>query len=243
LRYFIWLLLLFALPSTAQTQQGTITDAITKKPLYPVTVVNTTTQEVAYTNEDGWYSIIAKQGEVVAFSYIGYKSIEKVKPPSVIMATINIQMERLEYQLQEFKFRYGNLTKYQIDSTERAKIYKVPLSRTPPNPFASPASAFAELFSKKARRVYEFQQNFRAGEIEKFVDTRYTPELVNQLTGFTGDTIGHFMYAYPMEYDFARLATDLEIKMWIRYNYREWIAKKKTEAQNSDTTQTIQPGK
>jgi hypothetical protein len=31
------------------------------------------------------------------------------------------------------------------------------------------------------------------------------------------------MYAYPMAYDFARTATDLELKMWIRDNYREWL--------------------
>lgn len=223
--------------------QGVVTDAATHKPLYPVTVVNLSTQAVAYTNENGLYTIIANQGDVVAFSYVGYKSIEKHKPPSVIIASINIQMERLEYQLQEFRFHLGNLTKYQIDSIDRAKTYKIPLSRTPPNPFASPASALAELFSKRAKRTYEFQQNFRNGEIEKFVDTRYTPELVTELTGFTGDTIGHFMYAYPMEYDFARLATDLEIKMWIRSNYRDWVAKRPPVSPAADTTKPTRSGK
>ena len=43
------------------------------------------------------------------------------------------------------------------------------------------------------------------------------------MTGFTGDTIGHFMYAYPMPYEFARSASDLELKMWIRNNSKEWL--------------------
>jgi hypothetical protein len=30
------------------------------------------------------------------------------------------------------------------------------------------------------------------------------------------------MNAYPMDYDYARAATDLELKMWIRFHYREW---------------------
>ncbi len=222
--------------------QGVVTDAASRKPLYPVTVVNLSTQAVAYTNENGLYTIIANQGDVVAFSYVGYKSIEKAKPPSIIIASVNIQMERLEYELKEFKFHYGNLTQYQIDSIDRVKTYKIPLSRTPPNPFASPVSAVAELFSKRAKRTYEFQQNFRNGEIEKFVDTRYTPALVTELTHLTGDSIGHFMYAYPMEYDFARLATDLELKMWIRHNYKQWIEKHPTTPAANDTPKA-EPGK
>ena len=146
-----------------------------------------------------------------------------MKPNSVLIANIDVTMDVAENDLKEFTFRSSHLSKYQLDSIERQETYKIPLQRTPPNPFASPASAIAELFSKKAKMVYKFQENFYNGEIEKFVDTRYTPALVTKLTGITGDTVGHFMYAYPMRYDFARTATDLELKMWIRSNYKEWL--------------------
>jgi len=205
--------------------QGVVTDAITHKPLFAVTVVNVLTQQAVYTDDKGFYSIVANTGDVISFSYIGYKMLEKAKPPSVIISTQNIAMERMEFQLQEFQLRPGHLTKYQQDSAERAVIYKIPLQRRPPSVLASPVSALAEKFSKKAKRTYQFQKNFAAGEIEKFIDTRYTPELVTQLTGLEGDSIGHFMYAYPMDYEFARLASDLELKMWIRSSYKEWLKK------------------
>jgi hypothetical protein len=48
---------------------------------------------------------------------------------------------------------------------------------------------------------------------------------VGTTTGLTGDSIGYFMYAYPMPYDFVHTATSLEMKMWIRYNYKQWIKK------------------
>ena len=83
-------------------------------------------------------------------------------------------------------------------------------------------SAIAEKFSRRAKTIYRFQKTFEAGEIEKFIDTRYYPDIVTALTGLTGDSIGHFMYACPMPYDFARAATDLEVKMWIRSNYKQW---------------------
>lgn len=225
LRYITILLLLLSLSSGAQTVQGVVTDGATHKPLFPVTVVNVSTQRSVYTNDKGFYTIMADPGDIIAFSYIGYKTAEMVKPPSVIVATINVPMERTEYQLGEFQLRPGHLTKYQLDSLERAITYKVPLQRRPPSPFMSPASALAEKFSKKAKRTYQFQKDFAAGEMEKFIDTRYTPELVTALTGLSGDSIGHFMYAYPMAYDFARSASDLEIKMWIRDNYKLWMKK------------------
>ena len=223
MRYFTCLLLLLSFSCGAQTLQGVVTDAASHKPLYPVTVVNIITQQSVYTDVNGFYSIAANQGDVIAFSYLGYKAVQRAKPLSVIIATQNITMERMNYELQEFKLRPGHLTKYQLDSFERAVTYKVPLQRRPPSPLVSPVSALAEKFSKRAKRTYQFQKNFAAGEIEKFVETRYSPELVTELTGLTGDSIGHFMYAYPMAYDFARTATDLEVKMWIRTNYREWI--------------------
>ncbi len=202
---------------------GTVTDANTGMPLSNVTVINTKTHNGVSTDEHGVFVIPASQGNVISFSYIGYKTVQKAKPPSVGIATITIAMEPAEFMLEEFRLRPGRLTQYQLDSTERAAIYKVPLQRMHPNAFASPAGAFAELFSQKAKRIYAFQKNFIAGEIEKFVDTRYKPELVTRLTGLTGDSIGHFMYEFPMAYDYARAATDLEIKMWIRSNYRIWI--------------------
>src|SRR6202008_1239377 len=117
---------------------------------------------------------------------------------------------------------------------ERAAIYKVPLQRTHPSAFASPVGALAELFSKTAKRTYAFQKNFAEGEIEKFIDTRYTPALVTKMTVLTGDSIGHFMYAYPMAYDFARTATDLEVKMWVRSNFREWQKKQGADSARKD---------
>jgi hypothetical protein len=203
--------------------QGVVTDAATGKPLYPVTVVNEFTQEGTSTDEKGVYSISARPGDVIVFTYIGYKVVQKTRPNTVLIATMDIKLEPTEYQMQEFQFHAGHLTQYQLDSVERATIYKIPLGRTHPSPIMNPASALAEKFSKRAKIVYRFQKTFAAGEIEKFVDSRYSPRLVTQLTGITGDSIGHFMYAYPMPYDFARAASDLEIKMWIRSNYKEWI--------------------
>ena len=55
--------------------------------------------------------------------------------------------------------------------------------------------------------------------------TRYTPELVSEMTQLEGNAVYQFMAAYPMEKDYAYVASDLEIKMWIRNNYKQWMKK------------------
>lgn len=223
MRLFVFFLLLCSLHAHAQSVNGVVKDGRTGKPLYPVTVVNVRTQQGSSTDEKGNYTVAARTGDVIAFTYVGYKNKQLTCPDAILVATLNVELEPTEYQLEEFRLRPGHLTQYQMDSAERASIYKFPLLREHSSPVTSPVSAIAELFNKNSRRIFEFQKNFHAGETEKFIDTKYNPEIVEKLTGATGDSIGHFMYAYPMPYNFARLASDLEIKMWIRDSYRKWL--------------------
>jgi len=222
MRLFFYALLFLPFLSVAQTLQGVVTDAESQKPLFPVTVVNTRTQQVSYTGPNGLFTIPANPGDKIAFSYIGYKSVEKLKPMSVIVATLNISMERQEYELPAVYFRPGLLTQYQLDSINRQETYRIQLDRRPPS-VMSPVSAIAEMFSKKAKRTYQFQKDFATGEMDKFIDSRYTAEIVTGVTGLHGDSLGDFMNANRMPLDFARVATNLEMKMWIRDNYKNWI--------------------
>jgi hypothetical protein len=187
-----------------QTVQGVVTDAATHKPIFPATVVNTRTQQVAYTNAGGNYVIGALPGDIIAYTCIGYKPEDRIKPQSVIVATINVEMVHVEYQLDVVHLGPGLLTRYQRDSIERKATYKSVLERKPPSPVMSPVSAIADKFSKKSQRAYQFQRDFAQAELQKFIDTRYTPSLVSSVTKATGDTVAWFMYYHPMPYDFAK---------------------------------------
>ena len=215
------LLGLYAVPAVAQTLQGKVREAGTAEPLYPVTVVNLRTQKATYTTPQGDYTIHAVAGDKISFSYIGYKPLEYVMPVSMGVYTANINMQRISYQLQEVILMPG-YNQYQVDSFERRKTYRAALSRTKSG-VMSPVSFVAEKLSKRSKQIYKFQKNFNKWEDQKFVDTRYTTDLVYEMTGLEGDSLAHFMNAYPMPYDYARTATDLEMKMWIRDHYRSWL--------------------
>ena len=208
--------------SVGQTLTGQVRDKLTKQILYPVSVINLTTQNITYTNQQGYFSIKAEAGEKIAFSYIGYRAEQYMMPISVGKYTKDIELEAVNYQLQEVILK-PDYTPYQRDSINKVKTYRGALTRQKSNPVSSPFSFVAEKFNKRSKQLFKFQKNFVKWEEEKFIDTRYTPMLVHEMTGMTGDSIGYFMAAYPMPYDYARAASELELKMWIRYYHKEWI--------------------
>lgn len=206
----------------AQTLKGRVTDAGVAGPLYPVTVVNLTTQKATYTNPTGEFSIYAEAGDKIAFSFVGFKSVQYQMPISVGVHITSIKMDRISYQMQEL-ILMPDYTPYQADSIRRVSTYRPFLNRTKSSPISSPFSFVAEKFNKRSKQIFKFKKNFGAWEDARFIDTRYTPELVYEMTGMEGDSIGHFMNANPMPYDYARAATELELKMWIRHHHREWL--------------------
>jgi hypothetical protein len=193
-----------------------------------VIVKNKTKTQSTMTDVDGKYSIRADKGDEIEFSCMGYYPLTVLMPEAGNVFR-RVSMVKKLFSLEEVEIR-PDYTPYQLDSMRRRKLYALDLSRekvssTVMGTIFSPASALAEQFSKKSKQRFRFQKNFVKWEAQKYVDTRYTPEEVASLTGLGGDTLATFMNAYPMPSDYARSATDIEVKMWIRYNYREWAKK------------------
>lgn len=202
---------------------GHVLEVNTYQRLRGVTVWNKSSGAHCLTDTLGNFSLSAHEGDVVRFSFVGFKEQVFIMPKVEVYLQKQVVLETNSTLLQEFSFKRSRLGQYQLDSLGRRDLYKLPLGRSRPSPIASPVSAVAELFSKKAKRIYAFQQEFERGEKELFLDIKYPPTLVTKMTGLTGDSIHLFMQQYPIDYEFARSATDLEIKMWVRNNYKQWL--------------------
>lgn len=205
----------------AQTLKGIVEDGETGKPLVAVSVYNTKTQQYVYTNEIGAFSLPANKGDLISFSMVGYKTQTKVVPAGLGVAEMHIDLFRLSYQLDEFVYR-PKYSAYQLDSMERTSTYQRALARQRTKSIMSPVTLLADKISKNSKQIYRFQRNFHYWEDIKFVESRYTTQLVQQMTGLKGDTLAHFINTYPMPPDYARVASELELKMWIRERYRAW---------------------
>ena len=232
MRFLLTILALFFLvDATAQlgkggvlTIKGRVTDAGTGEPIESVTIVNTSTQALTYTDKRGAYNIQCESGQSIVATFLGYKAITIAISSGSELIPINFSLRRESYKMDEFIVR-PNYTPYQMDSAARFSTYKRTLIRGHEGSLGSPVTWLAEKISGKSQQRFRFQKNYAALEKDRFIETRYSAEMVNQMTYLTGDTLAHFMNLYPIPYDYVRTASDLELKMWIRTNFRDWKAK------------------
>ena len=214
--------MLFVLHLNAQVLKGTVKDGISGKMLSTVTITNQTTNQKVYTDGTGYFTMTANRGDIVTFDLVGYKVQQYTVPAGLGSVEMHVSLFEMSYDLEEFTLT-PKYTPYQLDSMERRSTYSRALARQSGGSVMSPVTLVAEKLSKRSRRLRQFKKNFYIWEEEKFIATRYTPELVQSQTKLRGDTIAHFMNAYPMPYDFARAASELELKVWVREQYQEWL--------------------
>ncbi|RYE25121.1 MAG: hypothetical protein EOP51_05170 [Sphingobacteriales bacterium] len=138
----------------------------------------------------------------------------------------------------------SDVAKYHRDSVNMAQIYKKVYEDATRKPkssiFGQPSpiglsigvqyeglvSAFARKISGKQKSDKRFINDFKHTQANKFIDLKYNPEIVRGVVEMDTTGIPEFIRAYPMEESYARTASALEIKMWIRSNFRDWITKR-----------------
>ena len=231
-----FLFLLCCTCASAQVITGVVKEDSTGLPLNSVSIINITNNETTVSEVTGNYAIIAGEGDIVQFSLLGYEGV--VIQVQKTNTQTNIVLSRKNVMLKEFILHPG-LTAFQKDSIIKTRLYQTELDKKRIKPslsnfdggngvgvgFNGVISSFAQKHSKKWKKTKNFQQIFNADMQQRFIDTRYKPDMVQSFTGFTGDTLVNFMNTYPMDYSFARAASDLELKMWIRGNFKDYKAK------------------
>jgi hypothetical protein len=203
-------------------------------------VSNSSNRQAVYSDAGGAFSIPAQEGDKLLLSFVGYNTLQWQVTQTGGSGTPTIYLSRLAVQLHEFVLR-PKYKQYQIDSAARRDVYARALARQKGGSLASPVSFIAEKFSKRSKEIYRFQKGYNYWEDQKFIDMRYSPQLVQELTNLTGDTLAHFMNAYPMPADYARTASDLEFKMTIRNNFKDWM--RQQAALPADSLRRLLPAK
>ncbi|MCW3120674.1 MAG: hypothetical protein JWQ38_166 [Flavipsychrobacter sp.] len=206
-----------------------MTDAESGLPVYQATVINNVNQLTATTDEQGHYTIAVNAGDLLSVTFLGYRTLQVRALPGSYQ---RIELAPLSVQLKEFVVKEA--TPFQKDSMALATLYSSELNKKEIKTGFSSANGGGisgliggpvQKMSKSYKQNKRFKENFKRDIEQKYIDTKYTQALVNSLTNFTRDTLVTFMNLYPMEYAFARAATDLELKMWIRNNYKDYLHK------------------
>ena len=207
--------------------RGVVQDSEHEQPIVNASVVNKATGAVVLTNADGKFAIPAANGNVLLFSHMSYE-LNSVIVAADNAANMHVKLVPNEVMLQ--RVIISSRTKYQRDSAERHEMYGHELTRplVPKPKYLGLGCAgcfgwLADKITGNSKKAKRFRKGFASDDEVKFIDSRYNSEVVALLIDLKEpDSIAAFINHYPMEYDFARAATELELKAWIRANYREY---------------------
>jgi hypothetical protein len=181
-KYFFLLLCLSAFTAHAQVQyKGFVYDSASKAIMTSVRVENLSTHEGTLTNNIGYFEIEAKQDDYLVFSTVSYKNkIVKVSESDNGVYK-SVFMKSVPILLKDVIIKKGP-TQYQQDSARRASIYQDVFEYEQEKSAMSPISTIYQKFSKKHRNTRKFKDQIIQNEYQTFIDTRYTKQLVMELT-------------------------------------------------------------
>jgi len=223
--FLILCVLLLSLGVQAQFYvRGVVVDSAGNMGMAKVSIENRSTAKGVFSSATGEFIILANEGDYLIFSSVGFKEAGIQVKAVHRNETVRIIMKPRSVQLKDVTITKG-YTPYQLDSIKRASLYKDAFKYKQQKSIMSPISAVQQKFSKKHKNMRKFQSQIIDMEVEKFIDSRYNSELVGTLMGWGDDSSRLFMRENPMEYDFARSASDLEIKLWIKYRAEQFRKK------------------
>lgn len=217
----------------AQEIKGSVLNAENFAGISDVLVANKRSGESTYSDSSGIYHINALAGDVLIFYRLGY-STKKENIHIVNGSAAPVTLSASELKLDEVHVQ-GHT--YKMDSVERSIIYGRGLRDARKVIYVRPGiggfifynlpSQLAKRVTGRLKREKHFLKLFEEGEKERFIATRYNIPVVNEVTGLAGDTAGIFLNTYPIDYEFARTASDLELRMWVRDNFKQYRNKGK----------------
>ncbi len=218
----------------AKAQQVTVTGTVldeNKLVMPGASVFNKNTGKRNYADAGGFYKIDAHQGDSIIFTYVGYITQGIAVPQSSGTYTKDIILEKQQRFLPSLEVK-SQYTPYQLDSMDRRAQFQpwldardIPLAgNAPPEGFGISVSPITR-FSRKERDKRKFQKIYVQNEMEKYVDSRYTPLLVSHVTGLKGDSLLLFMQKFRPQYATLRQQPSEELIYWIADHYHAWIKK------------------
>jgi hypothetical protein len=226
--------------------QGTLTDAQSGEPLNSALIQNLNSGTITYSDISGNFSISVNHGDSLSCSIVGYESRIVLITSEESEQHLLLKLSRKIVAIDTIVVR--SLTKYQQDSLANREIFGKKVDEKPAKfkrakkdplyggsgggilNFDAPISSLIQKRTKKYKRLKAFKDRYKNDEKQFYADSRYTPQLVTDLTGLTNDSLLLFMKTFPVAYDFSRTTSDLELKMWIRYNYKTWLLKSPTSS-------------
>ena len=208
-----------AISATAQKRMihGYVLDSSTYSPVKNAHITNANTNKNAEITDKGVFSLFAVPNDLIFFTANGYH-FRTLRYNMMAQDTIVIYMSSLAHELAGVTVTAKGYTLYQQDSIKRRGEFLSDIGNKRPS--VSNANGGAgiginlDYFSAKEKSKRKAVKLLEEHEKEAYTNYRFSPEIVTEYTGFTGDTLQRFRYLYAPSYDWLRTHTDDEAVLY-----------------------------
>jgi hypothetical protein len=211
---------------------GTVYDISARRPLEAVGVMSTSGR-VAFTDSLGRYSIVVYMTDSLWFSLIGKTTYKYPVDTISNLESFNVMIHVRSTELPEVKVRNSY---YKYDSVQNRRDYaKVFNFRKPGlrivgdpnyNPGGSAGFDLDEIINmfrfKRNRSILSLQNRLLAEEQEKYINHRYSKQMVRKITKLESPELDTFMARYRPEYQFVQLLNDLELGYYVQQSFERY---------------------
>ena len=193
----------------------------------PMVRVRSTGGAVAYTDSVGHYSIFVNPRDSIAFDYKGKSTslfpVRDIRYPQGFDISLQVTVADRYRTLKEVIVIGKSYRQDSIENRERyrkAFEYDGGLTINSGGGMMGGAgldpNSLINLFRfRRNKSMKSLQSRLLSEEAEKFVNYRFTKNMVKNLTGLEGGDLDRFMVVYRPSYEFAATTTDYQFYQYI----------------------------
>ena len=191
--------------------KGYVRDSITGVPIVNAIISNENSKKMITPDQNGFFSITASRGDYIIINAFNY-NYDTLKAVASLPDTLRITLIRINEILPDVTVSTQGRTRYQLDSLRRhdefvsdmGGIGKMPKVGKADNMGAGIGinlDAFARKRTKDRNKAYS---TFTYLEKQAYIDYRFSPQNISQITGLKSDSLIAFMRQYTPSYDWLR---------------------------------------
>jgi hypothetical protein len=187
-----------------------------------VNVINRTLVKGNISDMGGNYKIAARPGDTIIFSSAGYQPDTLVVRSYMLAESWMVDLTPKIVALPSVSVEEAS--NYQSDSLKRRDEYRWLLDKKHPvklmnekRPGDAPGFSFSPLgyYSKTEKDKRRLKRRLRQQEEDYYIDYKFPPVRVAQLTRLKGDSLQLFLRLYRPSYAFCRKANNEDILLYI----------------------------
>ncbi|TDS14806.1 hypothetical protein B0I21_103306 [Sphingobacterium paludis] len=222
--FFTFLITFISFSNYAQTKhvQGIVFDKETNQRIGRVFIKNDRTKENTFNNVRGEFDLYVSSGDKIVtekegffadtIHYTGQKVLMVyLKRSSIYIPEVSVVARRSPEEV--LKQRQEDFSKaYKL--ADPGSIFSVG-----PTGAGVSIGAIYSMFSREAKNARRLTRIIRQEYEDNVIDSKFTPDLVSNLTGLSGRKLSNFMSNFRPSYYFVTVATPYELSSYIRSKY------------------------